>query len=119
MSEESKSSEVTPFEVIEDAGYIPRTSKKREGFNRQDVVNAFQDAFDIMGGTTRLALWANANPDKFYPLYAKLLPSQAVILGNVTHRQIVHAIPPTALDMHPGDPLEIVDIPQGQEVPRE
>jgi len=104
-----------PFEVIEQAGYIPRAKRRKDGFSRQDVVNAFQDAFDIIGGTTRLALWANQNPDKFFPLYAKLLPSTAVVLGQNAAPRIVHAIPRTALDHHPGSEaveVEFVDVEQ-------
>lgn len=35
---------------------------------------AFQQAFEIIGGVPRLALWADRNPDKFYPLFARLIP---------------------------------------------
>jgi len=98
------------FEVIENAGYIPRAKKARDGFSRGDVVNAFQDAFDIVGGTTRLALWANENPGEFYKLYARLLPSQAQIIGSPVRPQIIHAIPPSVLDNHPGEVLDIVTL---------
>lgn len=36
---------------------------------------AFQQAFDLIGGVPRLALWADQNPDKFYSLYSKLIPT--------------------------------------------
>lgn len=109
-----------PFEVMEQAGYIPRAKRRKDGFSRQDVVNAFQDAFDIMGGTTRLALWANQNPDKFYPLYAKLLPSTAVVLGQGVQQRIIHAIPRTALDHHPGEVVDVEIVEQApEELPRD
>lgn len=76
-------------------------NKKTDGFSRTDVVNAFQDAFRMIGGVQRMALWANANPDKFYPLYTKLLPSTAIQIGDNSVVQIVHAIPPGPLDEHP------------------
>ena len=76
-------------------------SKQRDGFSRTDVVNAFQDAFRMIGGVQRMALWANANPDKFYPLYTKLLPSTAIQIGDNAQVVIQHAIPPGALDEHP------------------
>ena len=38
------------------------------------AASAFAQAFDIIGGIPRLALWADRNPDKFYPLYARLIP---------------------------------------------
>jgi hypothetical protein len=76
-------------------------SKQRDGFSRNDVVNAFQDAFRMIGGVQRMALWANANPDKFYPLYTKLLPSTAIQIGDNAQVVIQHAIPPSPLDEHP------------------
>jgi hypothetical protein len=97
----------TTFELI--AGQIrpnsdkpPRLpfSKQKDGFSRTDVVNAFQDAFRMIGGVQRMALWANANPDKFYPLYTKLLPSTAIQIGDNAQVIIQHAIPPGELDRH-------------------
>lgn len=82
-------------------GALPAFNKKTDGFSRTDVVNAFQDAFRMIGGVQRMALWANANPDKFYPLYTKLLPSTAIQIGDNSVVQIVHAIPPGPLDDHP------------------
>jgi hypothetical protein len=40
----------------------------------QKAAGAFQQAFDLIGGVPRLALWADQNPSKFYPLYSKLMP---------------------------------------------
>jgi len=79
---------------------IPQVSRKNNGFSRNDVVGAFQQAFDIIGGTSRLALWANANPDKFYPLYAKLMPATTQIIGDAGELVILHRLAPTALDVH-------------------
>ena len=76
-------------------------SKKRDGFSRQEVVQAFARAFDMIGGVQRMALWANANPDRFYPLYSKLLPSTAIQIGDNAKITIVHSIPRTGLDDHP------------------
>lgn len=82
-----------PFEVMQDAP-TPRFKRARDGFNRMDVVNAFQYAFDMIGGTTRLTLWANQNPDKFYPLYAKLMPSTAINIQADGNQLIIeHAFP--------------------------
>lgn len=86
--------------VSDGSSPIPPLKRSRDGFTRGDVVKAFQNAFDMMGGTTRLALWANANPDKFYPLYAKLLPATTINLGDSGKLEIVHRIAPTALDNH-------------------
>lgn len=95
--------EIEVYEAVADGRQeLPRLRKKKDGFNRQDLVNAFASAFEMIGGTTRLALWANANPDKFYPLAAKLLPSQTAVLGVSGQPVIMHAIAPTPLDHHPG-----------------
>jgi hypothetical protein len=91
------------FEVITQSVNkgLPALNKRQDGFSRTDVVNAFQDAFRMIGGVPRMALWANANPDKFYPLYSKLLPSTAINIGDNAQVIIQHAIPPGALDVHP------------------
>lgn len=44
------------------------------------AAKAFQQAFEMIGGVPRLALWADQNPTKFYSLYSKLVPSTAEIL---------------------------------------
>jgi hypothetical protein len=80
---------------------IPTLSRRVEGFNRADVVMAFQRAFLQIGGVQRLAIWANANPDKFFPLYARMAPSTSLQIGDNAQIQIVHALPPTPLDQHP------------------
>lgn len=35
---------------------------------------AMQSAFEMIGGVPRLMLWADKNPDKFYQLYARMIP---------------------------------------------
>jgi hypothetical protein len=96
---------LTVLERIED---VPaRLSKARDGFSRQEVVAAFAHAFTMIGGVQRLALWANANPDKFYPLYSKLLPSTAIQIGDNANVTINHALPPTELDEHPDPGTEV------------
>lgn len=90
------------FELIEARPQVARSLRTTtDGFSRQDVVNAFAQAFKMIGGTPRLALWANANPDKFYPLYAKLMPSTSIQIGDNSQVIIQHAIPKTELDEHP------------------
>lgn len=81
---------------------IPLLKRKKDGFSRQDVVNAFQSAFETIGGVSRLALWANANPDRFYPLYTKLLPATSIQFGQGSTLVVKHALPPSPLDIHPG-----------------
>lgn len=55
---------------------VSRISVPRE-LKRQRVVNAFQDAFELIGGVPRLAHWADQSPSAFYKLYARLLPTTA------------------------------------------
>jgi hypothetical protein len=39
---------------------------------------AFQAAFDNVGGVHRLTLWASENPGEFYKLYARLIPQDNI-----------------------------------------
>lgn len=43
------------------------------------AAKAFQQAFDMIGGVPRLALWADQNPTKFYTLFSKLVPATAEV----------------------------------------
>jgi hypothetical protein len=43
------------------------------------AAKAFQQAFEMIGGVPRLALWADQNPTKFYTLYSKLVPATAEV----------------------------------------
>ena len=106
------------FEVIQETP-TTRFKRQRDGFNRMDVVNAFQHAFDMIGGTTRLTLWANQNPDKFYPLYAKLMPSTAInIQADGNQLVIEHAFPaPLTLENHAHDQDQLPTATVFHEVP--
>jgi hypothetical protein len=74
---------------------VPRDAK----ISRKDVVLAFQNAFELIGGIPRLAVWANENPTDFYKLYARLLPSQASeALGEENVMKVIHVLPRTPLD---------------------
>ena len=75
---------------------IPRSSD----LPRTQVVNAFIDAFQLLGGTPRFALWADENPTEFYKLYAKLMPKQVEQETNVdATMKIIHALPRGKLDV--------------------
>ena len=83
---------------------IPRS----DSFSRKDVVNAFNAAFELVGGIPRLAMWAHENPGDFYRIYGKLLPSQSQnIVGDDGTLKIELAIKPSSLDELPAD--HIVD----------
>lgn len=77
---------------------VSRISVPRE-LKRQRVVNAFHDAFELIGGVPRLAHWADTHPTDFFKLYARLLPTEAaksaVGDGSLT---VIHVIPPGPLD---------------------
>jgi hypothetical protein len=45
-----------------------------EGVTRRDVSQAFQHAFEMIGGVSRFSLWADQNPTEFYRLYSRMLP---------------------------------------------
>lgn len=49
-------------------------AKLPKALRSQKAGEAFQSAFEVIGGVTRLALWADKNPDKFYPLFARMIP---------------------------------------------
>lgn len=53
-----------------------RISVPRE-VSRKKVTNAFHDAFELIGGVPRLAVWADTHPTDFFKLYARLLPTEA------------------------------------------
>lgn len=48
------------------------------------AADAFQAAFDLIGGIPRLALWADKNPTAFFSLYSKLIPSTVKADVNAT-----------------------------------
>jgi len=74
---------------------VPRSAD----LSRKEVIHAFTDAFELIGGVPRLALWGHDNPTEFFKLYARLLPSQASsALGETTEMTIKHVLPRTALD---------------------
>ena len=75
------------------------TVPRSPDLKREQVVNAFLDAFELIGGTPRLAIWADDNLGEFYKLYAKLLPKQ--LEQEVQHDggiTIKHVLPRGALD---------------------
>lgn len=69
---------------------VPREIK------RSHAVRAFQEAFELIGGIPRLAIWADENPSQFYKLYSRLIPPAVQeVNGKVT---LVHVLPRTLLD---------------------
>lgn len=60
--------------------------------------NAVHDAFDLIGGVPRLAVWADKNPGEFF---TKLLPKTMQTHQQQEHSgeiRIISAVPRTAID---------------------
>jgi hypothetical protein len=77
---------------------VSRISVPRE-LKRQRVVNAFHDAFELIGGVPRLALWADQHPTDFFKLYARLLPAEASKSAQQDDKPVVvHVLPRGPLD---------------------
>lgn len=79
------------------------------------AADAFQQAFELIGGIPRLALWADKNPDAFFSLYSKMIPSS--VKADVTAKIIVDApwMNPNRLSYRErAAEAEIVDIPPTQ-----
>lgn len=81
--------------------------RKTGGGSRKGVPNkltkaareAFELAFDQVGGTSALTAWARANPTEFYKLYARLIPvEQRLSAPDGGPVQIEWPLPRTALD---------------------
>ena len=72
--------------LLQKGMYGPHLPKALKG---QRAADAFQHAFDLIGGVPRLALWADKNPTAFFSLYSKLIPSS--IQAQVNHSITIHA----------------------------
>lgn len=51
--------------------------------------DAFQMAFDAVGGVKRLSEWANENLEEFYKIYSKLIPVSLDVDVNVVPKAVV------------------------------
>lgn len=114
MTDETKVTEtLTEAEYLEqqaleaklnDIAEVPKTNKvlkftRATKVTRQDVVNAFTNAFQMIGGVDRLALWADQNPGEFYKLFGKLMPPAASDLLDGNREFVVrHILPPPQMD---------------------
>lgn len=80
--------------------------RKSRSLTRADVIQAFHFAFEMIGGTPRLALWADANPEDFYKLYGRLLPASTTTELDGPQEVIIrHALPPPQLPTQPAPAL--------------
>ena len=86
---------------------VPRNTS----FSRKEIVQAFEDAFELIGGVTRLSIWAHEHPTEFYRLYSKLLPSQSQTLVDHSGRlEIIHKVAPGPLDGAPVEDAEFTEV---------
>lgn len=82
--------------VAKNINRVPKNGGQRDRF-----MTAMAEAFEIVGGVPRLALWADKNLGEFYKLLGKQVPGlvqNAINVranGNVT---IISAIPASPLD---------------------
>lgn len=72
----------------------------RKGYKKERFLQAMQEAFEIIGGVPRLAVWADKNQDEFYKLCGKTVPALVQQINNNVNVpiQIVSAIPRSPLD---------------------
>lgn len=59
---------------------------------------AFQMAFDAVGGVERLSAWAGENLEAFYKIYSKLIPVSLDVDIRVTPKAVVRPIQPPTID---------------------
>lgn len=92
--------------VLSDTARTCKTVIKppKKKFERDRFVNAMNEAFELIGGIPRLAIWADSNPTEFYRLYSKTIPQASLldIQGRMS-MQILPAIPRSGLD----DPIDV------------
>lgn len=84
-------------ELAETGKSLTRLPTKK--FDRQKVLEAIQEAFDLIGGVPRFAFWAHHNPTEFYKLYGKTIPAASQIdLMAKMNVSIRPALPRSPLD---------------------
>ena len=103
---------ITPSlsEVEENLNALAVAPKLPAYASTRNVRLQFQHAFELIGGIPRLAFWAHQNPDKFFPLYSKLIPAQVsgvdggaikIELSWLNARDTSGRSPPTIIDVEP------------------
>jgi hypothetical protein len=83
-------------EDVDSPHLVPSNIKKRS--DRKEIEAAFTAAFQMVGGTSRLAMWADANYGEFVKIFSRLLPKESLHQhsGEVIIRP---PIPPSPLDV--------------------
>lgn len=86
-SEHSGSTGSEPLDTLLQKGLYGK--KMPSELKGKKAADAFQQAFDLIGGIPRLALWADRNPSAFFTLYSKLIPS--TVKTDVNARIVIDA----------------------------
>jgi hypothetical protein len=93
-------------------GVLSEQAKKAKGvlvaprrpFDRKRFLDAMAEAFEVIGGVPRLAIWADSNPTEFYKLMGKTIPQANLLdIQGKMQMQILPAMPPSPLDDEPID----------------
>jgi len=82
------------FRLLQEA-YAKRG--RRKALKRSRIAEQYDDAFELIGGVPRLALWGHEDPGSFYKLHARLIPTEQKQEHSGEIR-IVGFVQPTALD---------------------
>lgn len=65
----------------------PKTGGRTKGTPNKLTVSArdaFQSAFDTIGGAERLGKWAEENETEFFKLFARLIPQDVAVSGHIS-----------------------------------
>lgn len=92
--EETLSFVPADFRALQEA-YAKKT--RRKPLKRSKIAEQYDDAFELIGGVPRLALFAHEDPGAFYKLHARLIPTEQKQEHSGEIR-IVGFVQPTALD---------------------
>ena len=91
-------------------------SRTPKALTKQKAADAFQSAFDLIGGVPRLALWADKNPSAFFALYSKLIPATVQAQVNATIKIEAPWMNPNRLS-YQNPAADVVDVdPQDKDV---
>ena len=73
---------------------VPRS----KAHSRKDVETAFHQAFELIGGVPRLAVWGHNNPGEFFKIYSKLFGNAMQTHIGDTNINVISPIPRGVLD---------------------
>ena len=75
------------------------TVRRKADRRKSQVVDGLNDAFDLIGGAARLAMWADTNPTEFYRLWSKMCPKDiSTTVESSGELRVLHVLPPGPLD---------------------